>query len=54
MTTVDEHTRIAVVAWLAFVSTAIIECLDKPTITRESLRDLCARTLWAAVDVPGL
>ncbi len=53
MMTVNEDTRIAVVAWLAFVSTAILEWLDNPAITREQLRDLCARTLWAAVDLPG-
>jgi AcrR family transcriptional regulator len=51
MMTVDEDTRIAVVGWLAFVTTAIIEWLDNPAITREQLRDLCARTLWAAVDL---
>ncbi len=51
--TVDETTRIAVVAWLAFVTSAILEWLDDPAITREQLRELCARTLWAAVDLPG-
>jgi AcrR family transcriptional regulator len=49
MMTVDEDTRIAVVGWLAFVTTAILEWLDNPAITRAQLRDLCARTLWAAV-----
>ena len=53
MLAVDEDTRIAVVSWLAFASTAILEWLDNPAITREQLRDLCARTLWAAVDLPG-
>jgi AcrR family transcriptional regulator len=53
MMTVDEDTRIAVVAWLAFVSTAILEWLDNAAIPREQLRDLCARALWAAVDLPG-
>jgi AcrR family transcriptional regulator len=52
MMTVDEDTRIAVVGWLAFVTTAIIEWLDNPAITRDQLRDLCARTLWAAVELP--
>jgi AcrR family transcriptional regulator len=51
--TVDEDTGIAVIAWVAFVSTAIAEWLDNPGISREQLRDLCARTFWAAVDVPG-
>jgi AcrR family transcriptional regulator len=52
MMTVDEDTPIAVVGWLAFVTTAIIEWLDNPAITRDQLRDLCARTLWAAVELP--
>jgi len=53
MMTVDEDTRIAVVGWLAFASTAILEWLNNPAVTREQLRDLCARTLWAAVDLSG-
>lgn len=53
LTTVDERTQIAVAGWLAFVSTAILEWLDNPVITREQLRDLCARTLWATVGLPG-
>ncbi len=53
MMTVDENTQIAVVSWLAFVTTAILEWLNNPAITREQLRDLCARTLWAAVNLPG-
>jgi AcrR family transcriptional regulator len=53
MVTVDEDTRIAVAGWLAFVTTAILEWLDNPAISREQLRDLCARTLWAAVDLSG-
>ncbi len=46
---VDEQTRIAVAGWLAFVPTAILEWLDHPTVTREQLRDLCVRALWAAI-----
>ncbi len=54
MITVDEDTRIAVVGWLAFAHTAILEWLENPAVTRDQLRDLCARTLWAAVDhLPG-
>jgi AcrR family transcriptional regulator len=51
--TVDQETQIAVTGWLAFVPTAILDWLDNPAISREQLRDLCARTLWAAVDLPG-
>lgn len=53
--TVDEETQIAVTAWLAFVPTAILEWIDNPAITREQLRDLCARALWAAIGLepPG-
>lgn len=49
LTTVDERTQIAVAGWLAFVTTAILEWLDNRAITREQLRALSARTLWAAV-----
>jgi AcrR family transcriptional regulator len=48
---IDDETSLAVTGWLAFVQTAIIEWLDKPTVTREQLRNLCARTLWAALGV---
>ena len=48
--TVDQQTRIAVTGWLAFVPTAILEWLDNPSATREQLRELCARALWAAID----
>jgi AcrR family transcriptional regulator len=47
--TVDKETQIAVTAWFAFVSFAILDWLDNPAITREQLRDLCARTLWAPI-----
>lgn len=46
---VDDETQIAVTGWLAFVPAAILDWLDNPAITHEQLRDLCARTLWAAV-----
>jgi AcrR family transcriptional regulator len=49
LVTVDDETSIAVTGWLAFAQTAILDWLDKPAITRGQLRDLCARTLWAAV-----
>lgn len=51
MMTVDEATKIAVTGWLAFVPATILDWLDQPAITREQLRDLCARTLWAAVGI---
>jgi len=44
-------TRLAVRGWLAFVSALILDWLDEPTVSQEELRDLCARTLFAAVDV---
>jgi AcrR family transcriptional regulator len=49
LTTVNEETPIAVSAWLAFAQTAILNWIDNPRITREQLRDLCARALWAAI-----
>lgn len=51
MMTVDEETKIAVTGWLAFVPAAILDWLDNPAITREQLRELCARSFWAAVDL---
>jgi AcrR family transcriptional regulator len=53
--TVDAETQIAVTGWLAFVPTAILGWLNDPVISREQLRDVCARALWAAVglQVPG-
>jgi AcrR family transcriptional regulator len=47
--TVDEEAEIMVTAWCAFAQTAILEWLDNPTITREQLRDLCSRALWAVL-----
>lgn len=49
MTSVGDEARIAVTGWLAFVPTVILDWLDDPAISREQLRDLCARALWAAV-----
>jgi hypothetical protein len=48
---ITEVTRLAVRGWLAFVATTILEWLDQPTVTQEELRDLCVRTLFAAVGV---
>lgn len=47
--TVDEVSQIAITGWLAFVPAAVINWLDNPAITREQLRDICVRALWAAV-----
>jgi AcrR family transcriptional regulator len=51
LTTVTESTRLAVRGWLTFVATVILEWLDQPKVTQDELRDLCVRTLFAAVDV---
>ncbi|MFI5612031.1 TetR/AcrR family transcriptional regulator [Amycolatopsis sp. NPDC051903] len=48
---VTETTRLAVRGWLAFVAKLILDWLDEPKVTQEELRDLCVRTLFAAVDV---
>jgi AcrR family transcriptional regulator len=54
MKTVDEEAKIAVTGWLAFAQTVILGWLDDPTLSREQLRDLCARALWGAVGLlPG-
>jgi AcrR family transcriptional regulator len=49
MRALDEETKIAVTGWLAFAQTVILDWLDDPAISREQLRDLCVRALWAAV-----
>lgn len=49
MMTVDDEAKIAVTGWLTFAETAILDWLDKPTISREQLRDLCVRALFGAV-----
>lgn len=51
--TTDQVTQIDVTAWLRFVTIAILEWLDDPTVTRDQLRDLCARAFLAAVDLPA-
>lgn len=48
--TTNRATQIAVTAWLGFVTIAILDWLDDPTVTRDQLRDLCARAFLAAVD----
>lgn len=53
LVSIDDGTALAVTGWLAFVQTAILDWLDKPAITRDQLRDLCARTLWAAAGIPN-
>lgn len=50
--TVDETTRLAVRSWVTFVIATVLDWLDNPTVTRDELRDLCARTLFAAVRLP--
>lgn len=45
----DETVEVAVRGWLMFVITVCLDWLDRPTLTRADLRDLCARTLLAAV-----
>lgn len=47
----DGETEITVTSWLTFVQTAILDWIDNPTLSREQLRDLCIRTLCAAVDL---
>ncbi len=46
---VDETVEVAVRGWLMFVITVCLDWLDRPTIDRAELRDLCARTLLSAV-----
>lgn len=50
--TVDEPARLAVRAWLMFVTALVLDWLDNPVIPRSELRDLCARTLFAAIGLP--
>jgi AcrR family transcriptional regulator len=55
LTTIDETTKLAVRAWFTFVTAVILDWLDNPVVAREDLRDLCVRTLFAAVGItpPG-
>jgi AcrR family transcriptional regulator len=41
--------QLAVHGWLAFVIATTLRWLDSPTISREQLRELCVRTLVAAL-----
>ena len=45
----DDVTAVAVRGWLSFVITVCLEWVERPTLTRAQLRDLCARTLLTAV-----
>lgn len=51
--TVDESARLAVRAWLMFVTALVLDWLDNPVIPRAELRDLCTRTLFAAIGLPA-
>ncbi|HKN54700.1 MAG TPA: TetR/AcrR family transcriptional regulator, partial [Amycolatopsis sp.] len=51
LTTVTEATRLAVHGWLTFVSSVILDWLDHQTVTQDELRDMCVRTLFAAVEI---
>lgn len=44
-----EVLRVAVRGWLAFVVTVTLDWLERRTLGRDELRDLCARSLLAAV-----
>lgn len=41
--------RLAVRGWLAFMVAVCLEWLEEPELTREQVRDLCARTLLGAI-----
>ncbi|MFF2852201.1 TetR/AcrR family transcriptional regulator [Streptomyces sp. NPDC058001] len=42
--------RIAVRGWLAFMVAVCLDWLDAPDLSREQLRDLCARALLGAIE----
>jgi AcrR family transcriptional regulator len=44
-----EIARLAVHGWMAFVVTVCLEWLDNPGVTRDEVRELCARALFGAV-----
>jgi hypothetical protein len=49
----DRHTeivRLMVRGWLAFVVAVCLDWLERRSVTREQLRDLCAETLLTALD----
>ncbi|MFJ2770797.1 TetR/AcrR family transcriptional regulator [Streptomyces sp. NPDC087300] len=41
--------RLAVRGWLAFMVAVCLEWLDEPVLTREQVRDLCAKALLGAI-----
>ncbi|MFI0238528.1 TetR/AcrR family transcriptional regulator [Streptomyces sp. NPDC016845] len=43
--------RLAVRGWLAFLVAVCLDWLDEPQLTREQVRDLCARALLGALEV---
>ncbi|WP_323376906.1 TetR/AcrR family transcriptional regulator [Streptomyces smaragdinus] len=47
----DDTVRVAARGWLMFVISVCLDWLERATVTRAELRDLCARTLLAAVGV---
>ncbi|MEV6108873.1 TetR/AcrR family transcriptional regulator [Streptomyces sp. NPDC051940] len=47
----DEAVRIAARGWLMFVITVCLDWLERSAVSREQVRDLCARTLIAAVEM---
>jgi AcrR family transcriptional regulator len=50
---VTPATGIAVRGWLTFVVSVCLDWLERRTIGRTELRDMCARTLLAAVGLPA-
>jgi AcrR family transcriptional regulator len=52
LTRIDDTARLAARGWLIFVSAITLDWLDNPAIPRDELRDLCVRTLFAAVGLP--
>jgi len=49
-----ELLHVAIRGWLAFTITTCLDWLDRRTITREQLGQLCARTLLGALDAKHL
>jgi AcrR family transcriptional regulator len=46
-------TSAALQAWLAFVRAICLDWLENETISRAEVRDVCLRTLWAALPTHG-
>jgi hypothetical protein len=44
-----EIVRLSVRGWLAFVAAVCLDWLERPSVSREALRDLCAQTLLTAL-----